>query len=222
MKDLHSTLPQLHGTRGSPLRRTSKHLIHTLDRSECEDGKDHVSDNITPLGKRLRNSTIRRTTLAALFLALFFLISEGASNYFSSVLGDLLGIAVAALLVFFLAPLHRWAEWISSAVTNADIEGPEYATYQKFQMYRSAFEETLALGEIGSSQRTLLNRLRDSLNISEVDAKRLEKWNYTFTSTNLVHPLPGRICRKRRYWPKPANFTCEIKSPLSSSKRTEG
>ena len=101
MKDLHSTLAQLRGTRGSPSRRTRKHSIHTLGISKCEDGEDHVSDNFTPLGKRLRNSTIRRSTLAALFLALFFLISGGASNYFSSVLGDLLGIAVAALLVFF-------------------------------------------------------------------------------------------------------------------------
>jgi uncharacterized membrane protein YccC len=54
--------------------------------------------------------TIRQSTLAAMFIALFFLISEGASSNFSSMLGNFLGIALAACLVFFLAPLSRWAE----------------------------------------------------------------------------------------------------------------
>lgn len=49
--------------------------------------------------------TIRQSTLAAMFIALFFLISEGASSNFSSMLGNFLGIALAAFLVFFLAPL---------------------------------------------------------------------------------------------------------------------
>ncbi|MDP6536012.1 MAG: hypothetical protein QGG02_06735 [Gammaproteobacteria bacterium] len=120
-------------------------------------------------------TTIRRSTLAAMFVALFFLVSEGANYFLSSMLGDVLGIVVAALLVFFLAPLSRWAEWVSTSLLSKNMQTSEYESYRKFQMYSTAVEETLALGEIGPSQEALLARLRESLNISNEDALKLRE-----------------------------------------------
>ncbi len=128
-------------------------------------------------------TTIRRSTLAAMFIALFFLVSEGANYFLSSMLGDVLGIVVAALLVFFLAPLSRWAEWVSSSLLSRDMQTSEYESYRKFQMYSTAVEETLALGEIGPSQEALLARLRESLNISNEDARKLRE--------DLSSPIPA-------------------------------
>ncbi|MDG1441751.1 MAG: hypothetical protein P8R02_03575 [Pseudomonadales bacterium] len=119
--------------------------------------------------------TSRQSTLAAMFIALFFLISEGASSNFSSMLGNFLGIALAACLVFFLAPLSRWAEWVSSSLLSQDMQGTDYESYRKFQMYSAAVEETLALGEIGPSQDALLDRLRESLQIFNEDAQKVRQ-----------------------------------------------
>ena len=119
-------------------------------------------------------TTVKGSTLAAVFLALFFLISEGASNFFTAWLGDLLGLAVAALMIFLLAPLHRWAEWISSTVVTHDTENEDYKTYRKLQMYSAAVEEALLIGEVTVGQLALLDRLQESLQLSKVDARRLE------------------------------------------------
>ena len=102
-------------------------------------------------------------------------MSEGASNYFSSLLGDVLGVIIAACIVFFLAPVHRWAEWLSTALVNPEMQEPEYETYRRFQLYRAAVEEALALGELNDGQKALLNRLRESFHITEEDAMHLEE-----------------------------------------------
>jgi hypothetical protein len=42
-------------------------------------------------------------------------------------------------------------------------------------MYSAAVEETLAYGEVSKGQISLLDRLRDSLNVSKEDADRMER-----------------------------------------------
>ena len=119
-------------------------------------------------------TTIKGSTLAAIFLALYFLISEGISTFFTEWLGSFLGIAVAALLIFLLAPLHRWAEWVSSAMVPNKLENEDYKTYRKFQMYSSGIEEAMAIGEVTQSQFALLDILRESLQLSKNDSEQLE------------------------------------------------
>jgi len=41
-------------------------------------------------------------------------------------------------------------------------------------MYSAAVEEVMAMGEVTMGQRALLNRLRESLQLSKNDAERLE------------------------------------------------
>ena len=51
---------------------------------------------------------------------------------------------------------------------------PEYAAFRKLQVYEAALTEALPDGNISERERELLNRLRDSLGISVVDADAIE------------------------------------------------
>lgn len=118
--------------------------------------------------------TIKQSTLAAAFLAVFYLVTEGADRFFASEFGNWIGLLATALLVFFLAPLQRFAERVATlAMPNAQ-NTPEYAAYRKLQVYEAALEEALA-GGISEKERTLLNHLRESLGIAPVDAVALEQ-----------------------------------------------
>lgn len=51
----------------------------------------------------------------------------------------------------------------------------EYTRYRKMQVYKSAVAEAQADGGVSDKERRLLNHLRDSLEISPVDAETLER-----------------------------------------------
>ena len=119
--------------------------------------------------------TIKQSTLAGIFVALIFLISEGASTFLSAELGNVAGLLAAAVVMFFLAPLQRFAERVASAAMPNTQNTPEYTHYRKMQVYESAVAEAQAEGGISDKERVLLNHLRDSLGISPVDAEALER-----------------------------------------------
>ncbi len=116
---------------------------------------------------------VQRGTLAAVFVALFFLISEGAASLLSERFGTVVGLLGATVIVFLVSPLHRLTEWLSGQVVPAG-SGGEYEAYRKLQLYAVAVEDALAYGEIGPAQRSLLDRLRESMAISSEDAGRIE------------------------------------------------
>ncbi len=116
---------------------------------------------------------VRRGTLAAAFVAIFFLISEAAASVLSERFGTVIGLLGATLIVFLVSPLHRLSEWISGQVVRTN-EGREYQAYRRLQMYAVAVEDAMAYGDIGPAQRTLLDRLRESLDMSPDDARRIE------------------------------------------------
>lgn len=118
--------------------------------------------------------TIKQSTLAAAVVAIIFLLSEGADRYLSSELGDSIGLLAAALVVFFLAPLQRFAESVATAAMPNTQNTPEYAAFRKMQVYEAAIAEAQADGGISPKERALLIRLRDSLAISESDADAIE------------------------------------------------
>jgi len=118
--------------------------------------------------------TIKQSTLAAAFFAVFYLVTEGADRFFASEFGNWIGLVATALLVFFLTPLQRFAERVATlAMPNAQ-NTPEYAAYKKLQVYGAALEEALQ-GGISEKERALLNRLRESLEIAPSDATALEQ-----------------------------------------------
>ena len=118
--------------------------------------------------------TIKQSTLAAAFVAIMFLLSEGADRLLSAELGNFAGLLAAALVVFFLAPLQRFAERVATMAMPKTQNTPEYAVVRKLQVYEAALTEALPDGVISERERELLNRLRDSLGISESDADGIE------------------------------------------------
>jgi len=118
--------------------------------------------------------TIKQSTLAAAIVALMFVLSEGAERLLSSDLGNVGSLIVAALVVFALTPLQRFAERVASVAMPNTHNTPEYAASRKLQVYESALGEALLEGGISEKERSLLNTLRDTLGISPTDAESVE------------------------------------------------
>ena len=118
--------------------------------------------------------TIRQSTVAAAFVAVFYLVTEGADRLFEAELGSWVGLLASALLIFFLAPLQRLAERFAGAVMPNTTDTPEYAAYKKLQVYEAALVDALP-GGISEKERALLKHLRDSLGIATADADALER-----------------------------------------------
>jgi hypothetical protein len=118
--------------------------------------------------------TIKQSTVAAAFIAVFYLVTEGADRLLASEFGNWIGLLATALLIFFLAPLQRFAERIVTLAMPNTQNTPEYAAYRKLQVYEAALEDALP-GGISEKERSLLNHLRDSLGIAPSDAMALEQ-----------------------------------------------
>lgn len=118
--------------------------------------------------------TLKRSTVAAAFVATFFVVSELASNYLSSQLGTVLGVFCTGALVFFLDPIQRTAERLSNAAMPNTHNTPEYETFRKFQVYETALQAALEDGHISKRQRRVLNSMIESMGIDTTIAKRLE------------------------------------------------
>jgi len=119
--------------------------------------------------------TIKQSTVAAVFVAIFYLVSEGADRLLSSELGNIFGLIASALVVFFLTPLQRFADRLAGAAMPNTESTPEYVAFRKMQVYEAALTEALPDGRISERERKLLNRLRDSLGISIADADAIER-----------------------------------------------
>ena len=111
--------------------------------------------------------TIKQSTLAAIIITFIFFVSEGADRLFSAELGNWAGLIAAAIVVFFLTPLQRFAENVASAAMPNTKNTPEYAVFRKMQVYEEAVAEAHYEGGISEKERSLLNRLRESLGIAE-------------------------------------------------------
>jgi hypothetical protein len=118
--------------------------------------------------------TIKQSTVAGIFIAVMFVISEGASEFLSDELGKVSGLLAAGVLMFFLAPLQRFADRVASTTMPNTQNTPEYEAFRKMQVYEAAVTEALQQGGISQKERTLLGHLSDSLGISPGDAEVIE------------------------------------------------
>jgi hypothetical protein len=118
--------------------------------------------------------TIKQSTVAGVFVAIMFMISEGANQFLEAELGGFAGLLAAGVVMAFLAPLQRFADRVASAAMPNTKNTPEYAAFRKMQVYEAAVDEALFEGGISDKERSLLIRLRDSLGVSESDAGSIE------------------------------------------------
>ena len=119
--------------------------------------------------------TIKQSTVAGILIAVVFVVSEGASAFLSAELGNVAGLLAAAVVMFFLAPLQRFAEQVASAAMPNTQNTPEYAAHRKMQVYETAVADAHREGGISAKERALLELLRDSLGITPTDAEALER-----------------------------------------------
>ncbi len=118
--------------------------------------------------------TLKRSTIAAAFVATFFVVSELAGEFLSSQLGTVLGIVVTGGLVFFLDPIQRAAERLSNAAMPNTVQTPEYENYRKLQVYESALQAALEDGHISQRQRRVLDSMVTTMGIDAKLAQQLE------------------------------------------------
>jgi hypothetical protein len=119
--------------------------------------------------------TIKQSTLAGAIVAILFIATEAADRFLTAELGNFAGLLAAAIVVFFLTPLQRFAERVASAAMPNTKRTPEYVAFRKMQVYESAVSEALQEGGISDKERKLLGHLRTSLEISEHDAEAIEQ-----------------------------------------------
>lgn len=122
---------------------------------------------------RIKRS-IKRSTVAAAFVATFFVVSELAGNFLSNQLGAVLGVLLTGALVFFMDPIQRAAERVSNAAMPNTHDTPEYESYRKLQVYENALRAALEDGHISDRQRRVLNSMIQSMGIDETIAEQLE------------------------------------------------
>jgi hypothetical protein len=118
--------------------------------------------------------TIKRSTIAAAFVATFFIVSESAGNYLSSQFGTVLGVLGTAALIFFLDPIQRAAEKLSDAAMPNTHDTPEYEIFRKLQVYESAVRAALEDGHISDRQRRVLTSMIETMGIDAKVAEALE------------------------------------------------
>jgi hypothetical protein len=128
--------------------------------------------------------TLKRGTVAAAFVATFFVISEFASTYLTNHFGTLLGVLGSGALIFFLDPIQRAAENLSNAAMPNTVATPAYELFRKLQVYDSALRAALEDGQISDRQRRVLDSMIESLGIEGNLAQRMEQ--------DLLAALSGR------------------------------
>jgi hypothetical protein len=118
--------------------------------------------------------TIKQSTLGGVIVAIIYAVSTIGEQLLSSELGNVAGVLAAAILVFFLAPLQRFADRVASAAMPNTRDTPEYTAFRKLQVYEAALAEALP-GGVSGKERAILDRMRETLGISEIDAEALER-----------------------------------------------
>ncbi|HET6403140.1 MAG TPA: hypothetical protein VFH78_00710, partial [Candidatus Thermoplasmatota archaeon] len=118
--------------------------------------------NVVDLDLKLK-WTIGRSTIAGIFVALFFVASESAAVFLGERLGTYVGIASAGLLLFALAPLQRFAEQVSDRAMPRVHDTEDYRLVRRREAYAAAVEAALTDGEITEKERDILAAMADSL-----------------------------------------------------------
>jgi len=119
--------------------------------------------------------TIKQSTVAAIFVGVFFVVSELAQQTFSAQYGSFVGIAAAGALLFALAPLQHFAERVATvAVPGAKPVG-EMTGAQRADLYRTLAKQAWADGVLTLDERGMLDAARQQLGLSNDEATRLER-----------------------------------------------
>jgi hypothetical protein len=116
----------------------------------------------------------QRGTVAAAYVAIFFVVSESAATILTDQIGTIVGLVATGLLLFALNPIFSMAVSLSDRAMPDVIDSDDYKTFKKLQIYGEAFAEAGDRGEVTSVGRAALNRLRVRLDLSGEDVLAVE------------------------------------------------
>lgn len=120
--------------------------------------------------------TINRGTMAAVFIAVFFVASEAAQQFFGETLGSqYVGILAAGALVFAIAPLQSLAQRISERAMPNVQDSHAYRVERRATIYRAQVESLAADGQISVKERRALLRLQKVLGLGPGHANQIEE-----------------------------------------------
>lgn len=141
---------------------------------------------------------IKGTTLAAMFLAAFFIVNKVTENIVAAntpgrgTTAAIAGGVVAGLLLFALAPLQRIADRLANRAVPAGKQA--HGTHaERVLLYREQLEIAWADGRLTPKERLLFSKLQERLGISADEALKLE--------TEVLSSLPMAKPRRRRAAP---------------------
>ncbi len=117
---------------------------------------------------------LQQSTVGALIVGGFIVGSEVLES-FVPVSGTVLNIIVAVAILIVLRPMQRLALSITDGLMRNVQNTPEYLETRRLEVYRAALEGAFKDGLITEKERSILDHLRDSLGISQVEAVALEK-----------------------------------------------
>lgn len=118
---------------------------------------------------------LQHTTVAAVFLVVFFVVSETIEALTSTRWGPVVGLVAAALLALVGDRLQRLAGRLSALAMPGVEDTPRYREERRAAVYRAAVADALQNGSISERERRVLGHLRDALGLAEADAARIER-----------------------------------------------
>lgn len=119
---------------------------------------------------------LERSTIASIFVAVFFLVSEGAQEVFGAAASNTwIGIIAAAALVFFIAPLQRLAERLGARALPDARPVESLLDDEIRNLYEQRLRAAWGDGALTRDDRVLLDHLRERLQIPVEEAASLER-----------------------------------------------
>jgi hypothetical protein len=119
--------------------------------------------------------TLERGTVAAVFVAVYFLVSEAAAELFADFSGSAyLGIGAAALLLLALHPLERVALAFAGGAMPKVKPLPNLDRAERVEFYREHLELMWMDGVLSAKDRLVLAKLRSRLQLEADIAERIE------------------------------------------------
>jgi hypothetical protein len=119
--------------------------------------------------------TIRRGTVAAVFVGVFLVVAQIAQNYLAGAFGWLAGGLAAGGLLLVLRPIERAADRVADRAMPRVHDTDEYRTVRKRAVYRAAIEGALEDGDVSPKERAMLARLADQLDLGPLEMHDIER-----------------------------------------------
>lgn len=118
---------------------------------------------------------LEQGTVAAAFVTVFFVVSEGAQVLFADVAGnEFLGVLAAGGLVFVLSPVQRLARGVADTAMPGTKDVAEMDAGEREELFREQAELVWMDGQLSEKDRKVLGNLRQRLGLDAERADEIE------------------------------------------------